>query len=258
MGIDDRQLDKMLECWKYQPQHDPDIRQKVKERIHNKYFAGAQTPREGPGFAGWLSTLFAQPVYASLMFVAVIAGTFGIATLVSHNNRIMDQELPLVYRQLIDPANSAKAQIEKYDDFQAISQPYKVSRETLGKALTWIERKVDLNPNQSAQFEKIHEQYFDEFETLYLDLLKLENEYRVYERERVAGEDINLISVYENLNSQKEIYKRALQIQQTFIDQIFQVLDTEQKGKYGELFLTPTSELIPSAFFSPPPSEWKI
>lgn len=258
MGIDDTQLDKMLKDWEYIPDHDPDIHKRVRERIHNKYFSGVQSVPGENSFTRWLVALFAQPVYASVLILAVVAGTIGIATLSSHNNQIMDQEMPLVYRQMINPANSAKAQIEKSNNFQAISQHTQVSRETLGKALNWIERKVDLNASQTRQFEKIHEQYFDEFESLYTNLLKLENEYRVYERQRVAGEDVDLLSVYENLNSQKEIYRSALQIQQKFIDQIFQVLDAEQKGKYGELFLTPATELIPSAFFSAPPSEWKI
>ena len=258
MGIDDRQLDKMLSDWEYKPAHDPDIHKKVRERIHNKYFSGVQSARGESSFTRWLVTLCSQPMYACILILAVVVGTVGIATLSTVNTRVMDREMPLVYRQMINPANTAKAQIEKSNNFQAISQHYQVSRETLGKALDWIERKVDLNATQTRQFEKIHEQYYDEFESLYISLLKLENEYRMYERQRVAGEDVDLLSVYGNLNAQKEIYRSALQIQQRFIDQIFQVLDAEQKGKYGELFLTPANELIPSAFFSAPPSEWKI
>jgi hypothetical protein len=259
MGIDDKQLDEMLKGWEYHPTLDADIRQKVRERIHNKYFTGAGSAPVENNFSNWLVTFFAQPLYASLLLLAIIASTFGIATLPNKNNRLtMDREIPLLYRQIIDPASSAKAQIEKYNNFQAISQHDIASRKTLEKALSWIERKVDLSDRQSLEFEHIHEQYFDEFESLYTNLLNLENEYRVFERQRVAGEEVNLLSVYENLNSQKEIYKTALQIQQKFIGQIFQVLDAEQKGKYGELFLTPTPEVKPSAFFSGTTSEWKI
>lgn len=259
MGIDDKQLDEMLKSWDHEPTLDADIHQKVRERIHNKYFTGTQEARTGTNFFNWLITLFAQPIYASFLLLAIIASTFGIATLTNRNHsQALDREIPLVYRQIIDPANSVKAEIEKYDNFQAINQHHMVSRKTLDKALSWIERKVDLDDSQSLQFEQIHEQYFDEFESLYINLMSLENEYRFFERQRVAGDDVNLLSVYENLNSQKEIYKSALQIQQNFINQIFKVLNAEQKGKYGELFLTPTPEVLPSAFFSGTTSEWKI
>lgn len=258
MGIEDKHLDGMLRSWEHEPTRDPEIHQKVRDRIHNEYFARSSNFRTETGFLFWLSTLIARPIYASLFLVIVIGSSVGFTALVHKKNQIRDREIPLVYRQLIDPATSFREEFLKYDNFQSINQSKTVSRKSMGRALQWIERKVDLDNQQAFKFERIHKHYFDEFEALYFKLIQLENQYRVYERQRIAGDDINLLSVFDNLNSQKEIYKRTLLVQQKFMQQVFQILNAEQKGKYDELFFLQTPKNISSAFLLNEKREWKI
>lgn len=257
--MEDKELEKILQSWDHQPTLDSDIHQKVRDRIHNDYFSHSNVKEENDNFFGWLTSFISHPVYATVFLFVIVGITWGISssnpfTSVPHS----DDEIRTIYRQIIDPANSVKEQIKKTNNFQTITQNAPVSKEKLTKALHFIEDKVDLNHKQSAQFERIHQKFFTESESLYVSLIGLENEYREFERKRISGEEINFFKVYHNLNSQKEIYKQALQEQQKFITEVFQILNSEQKGKYGELFLTHIPNTTPSAFILNPNSDWQI
>jgi hypothetical protein len=259
MALDDQRLERLLREWEHSPETDPGFTEKVKERIHREYFSTQLERPASLDFRHWFGILIGKPWYAlgaASVLGVMIAGTLLLSI---HQNRPDENQLPIAYSKLINPAFSAQSHISQATGFDTVQHSWDASRKSLQYALHWVEKKVNLTTVQAHAFERLHLNYFDEFESIYLELIRLENAYREFERQRVEGHEIDLLSVYDNLTEQKAYYQRALQIQQVFLDQVFRILDSNQQELYHQLLVHPLpTPHTPSAWISGQPRERKI
>ncbi len=253
--MNDKELKNILSTWEVNLKKDPMLHEKVKSRIHEQEVASFENQLDNPPSFVLAIRRF-LPYLSGITALGVIIFLF---TLQYPGKMLDNSSMPEVYRQIVDPANSIKQNLASTEGFADIKRPIGLSRTRFGEAVSWLEDRVRLTPQQSMQFERIHNEYYDRFVGLSSQLILLENQYREFERLRISDREVNLLSVYDNLQAQKDIYQQALQVQQLFLNQIFQVLDAEQEGLYGEILSTPKLLNPPSARNEAGiKSEWQI
>ena len=236
----DRQFRDILADWRYHPVHNGQLSKRVWIRIHNSCLSDLESSQSKGGFKSWIRVFFHQPVYALFTLMLLVSVTLGSANLAHVGNRMNhNREMLLTYRQIINTEALVSQSAEQNDPLKTMVSHRSVSNKTFARTMDWMEKEVSLAPGQYLLFRQIHKEYFNEFESLHVDLLSLEKQYREFERQRIAGKDIDLLKVYDNVTAQKEICQQALQVRQEFIDRILRILNTEQRGKYGELVMIP-------------------
>ena len=226
--------------WKHHPVRDACITQKVWARIHKGSSSKDIYDRRG-SFADWCSLLIANPAYSFLSLLLIVAGTLSTMSLIlSDPVTSREQHMLRVYRQVVAPATSFENDLGDRGGFHTIDHHRHLTRSAFVKSIDWIEQELLLETPQFQSFKQIHEHYYDEIGSLYTRLISLENEYRQSERQRIAGKDINLLDVYDNMNAQNAIYQQALGIQHDFMNEILRMLNPEQQSRYTQLVMTPS------------------
>jgi len=149
-------------------------------------------------------------------------------------------DVPEIYNVVIDPASTARSMVEDHSHgYEVLPKKPALSRQSFEQALYWVEERVDLDEHQANRFQRIHQTFFTKYELLCDQLFQLENEYREFERARIAGDPVDLFSVYANFQHQKLVYEQAIQLQQELIRDVSHLLTPEQQGTYGQLFQLP-------------------
>jgi hypothetical protein len=248
MHMDDQKLNALMESWKHEASADPEFAARVRSRIHEAYFAkehasDARHPSfawwrgwagYGLGLAGGLCTL----VLGAAVFFSLQKGTLPT-----------DPALPSHYRSLIEPAAFVRNQMERSGGFEALNPGWEPLRAGMRDTLVRVERAVDLSPAQFREFEALHVDYLGRFEAVYAELIGLENAYREFERQRIAGEDVNLWAVYDHMRSQKACFEKALELQQVFLTEVMGLMKPEQRQRYHDLIQAANPSPIPPSAF---------
>ncbi len=262
---EEHQLHESLKSWQVNLEKDPDFKHNVHHRIHEQFFSENASAPNNRGALSWLLKSISNPLYASAVTVMfLIATTF--LSLHYRKGPSSEQELlsqiPDSYQAVLDPAQTARMMVaENKPGFETLSETPALSRESFEQALFWIEEQVKLDKPQKVSFQKIHESFFTKYELLCSQLIQLENKYRQFERDRIAGDPIDLFSVYANFQQQKSIYLQTIQLQQELIQEVSTLLTPQQQGAYGQLFhqLPQHPESTPpSANLESPTREWQI
>jgi len=259
----EHQLRETLQSWQVTAKKDPDFKHNVHQMIHQQFFAENCEEESASSLFSRVSRWLLRPVPA-LSMAAVLICITSLATLFLgfHWNQSEQIRVPESYQVVIDPAQTARLMVAGHaGGFESISEQPALSRQSFEQALVWIEDHVKLDEQQSNQFQKVHEAYFTKYELLCSQLIQLENKYREFERERIAGKPVDLFSVYANFQHQKLIYEQTIQLQQGLINDVSNLLTPKQQGTYGQLFQllpTPQSGASTSTSQEDPHSEWKI
>ena len=257
---EEQQLNKSLKSWEVTPKPDPDFKHNVHHRIHEQFFArehaSEQSARE------WFKQLLYHPIFASVALFTIV-GLTALTTVYFHShhtNRTNDSSLPESYQAVIDPEQTARLMLAASTGFKSLASEPSLSRKSFEEAMVWIVNQMDLKNGQALAFQQIHERFFTRYELLCGQLIQLENEYRQFERDRIAGKNIDLFSVYANFQHQKSIYQQTIQLQQELIHEVSDLLTPQQQGAYGQLFHSNPSpkQDSPSAKLDYPTREWQI
>ena len=211
------------------------------------------------GFWFFLTNPFAATATATVLVVATILATLQFHTDIDrkNGNPLM---IPESYQVVLEPEQTARMMISDSKGFESLAEKPALSRESFEKALFWIEKEVKLDTAQVVKFKQVHERFFTRYELLCSQLIHLENEYRQFERARIAGETVDLFSVYSNFQQQKSIYQQTIKLQQGLIQEVSTLLTPQQQGAYGQLFNQAPNppQNPPSARMEYPTREWQI
>lgn len=245
-------LEKCLALWRHESQSSPNFAESVLSRAKKtERDRFARTQFHGFGWRKLAGAPLATGLAAALLVaITLILGNRG-------SELEADQGMQQQLLAWINPTQSLRTQFADVHDWTDVKRPDLLSRKSFSETIKWLEEKVAISPDQALQFETIHEGYYQELASMVDQLITLENEYRSHERTRVNGGNVDLVSVYENVKKQNAIYQSALQIQQQFLNQVFQILNQEQENVFGGLLLAPPKPLRPSADQTTP-SEWQI
>jgi len=256
---EEHQLQKSLKSWHYTPERDPDFKRKVHHRIHEQFFTQNSVRSQTNPIVDWIKEIFPHPAYAAAMLVAVVVSSV-LLTLKFPVNSTSETGIPASYQVVTDPAQTAKLMMAQTTGFQSLPNKPALSRESFEQALYWIEKEVNLDTDQKTKFQRVHERFFNQYELLCNQLFQLENEYRKFERDRVAGHEIDLFSVYANFQQQKSIYQQTIELQQNLIQEVSGLLTPQQQGAFGQLFHQTLQSPLnpPSARLEHPKREWQI
>jgi len=258
---EDSKLRDMLSNWKVDVAPNSEFSKRVHERIHDHYLRDMNYSSVQGSFAEWLSALLFRPVFYSAILAIIILLSLGLLLSLDQTESESEhwgQEPSINYRRFVRPADFVKFQIQAKNGFENLDTRGDFSKEYLQHTLNWVGHQINLDPRQRNRFELLHTQNFGQFASLYHELIRLENQYRAFERHRIQQSEVDMLSVFENLKAQKDIYQRAMQLQTEFINDVLGILNQEQRVKFAEIISNPTPETLPSAWMMAPKSEWKI
>lgn len=215
-----------LSRWRVDPPTDPQLADKVLQRMRNESSA---LPRRSP-LVTWFIERWQHPVYAGaialvLIFTGVLLSLFTIQFRESPKNVVPPEE----YRFAIDPLYRLT------ESADPLATGGRLDESTVEESIEWLRNELGLTDDQFRKLASLHEEFTPTFAHIFHDLQLQRAQVAQFEAMRRESELIDFIQVYRVTKSYRHLQDRASTSTAELVARVSQLVDPKQRSRYLEL-----------------------